>query len=133
PPWPEGVETRLVARIRWSRCSRAGWCSAIRQTTRGCGARCGRRSPRPRIEALRPTIERVVDELLDGLPEEFDFLTEFAVPLPAIVISELLGIPPEDHERFRAWSQDLATLVFPSRLPDRHRRAREAGTALADS
>ena len=83
------------------------------------------------IEALRPTVERVVDELLDGLPEEFDFLAEFAVPLPAIVIAELLGIPREDHDRFRTWSEGLATLVFASGLPDRHRRGREALTALA--
>src|SRR5438876_6847924 len=83
------------------------------------------------IEALRPTVERVVDELLDGLPEEFDFLAEFAVPLPAIVIAELLGIPREDHDRFRTWSEGLATLVFASGLADRHRRGREALTALA--
>jgi cytochrome P450 len=85
----------------------------------------------PAIEALRPMVERVVDELLDGLPEELDFLAEFAVPLPAIVIAELLGIPREDHDRFRAWSESLATLVFASGLPDRHRRGREALTALA--
>ena len=84
------------------------------------------------IDALSATVERVVDQLLDGLPEEFDFLDEFATPLPAIVIAELLGVPPEDHDRFRAWSQDLATLVFASGLPDRHRRGREALTALAD-
>jgi cytochrome P450 len=84
------------------------------------------------IAALRATVERVVDHLLDGLPEEFDFLDDFATPLPAIVIAELLGVPPEDHARFRAWSQDLATLVFASGLPDRHRRGREALTALAD-
>jgi cytochrome P450 len=84
------------------------------------------------VDALRATVERVVDQLLDGLPEEFDFLDEFATPLPAIVIAELLGVPPEDHDRFRAWSQDLATLVFASGLPDRHRRGREALTALAD-
>src|ERR1700704_4778355 len=83
------------------------------------------------IEALRPTVERVVDELLDALPEELDFLAEFAVPLPAIVIAELLGIPREDHDRFRTWSEGLATLVFASGLPDRHRRGREALTALA--
>jgi len=83
------------------------------------------------IETLRPAIERTVDELLDGLPEEFDFLAEFAVPLPAIVIAELLGVPREDHDRFRTWSQGLATLVFASGLPDRHRRGREAMTALA--
>jgi cytochrome P450 len=83
------------------------------------------------IEALRPTVERVVDELLDRLPEEFDFLAEFAVPLPAIVIAELLGVPREDHDRFRSWSAGLATLVFASGLPDRHRRGREALNALA--
>ena len=83
------------------------------------------------IEALRPTIERVVDELLDGLAEEFDFLAEFAVPLPAIVIAELLGIPREDRDRFRIWSEGLATLVFASGLPDRHCRGREALSALA--
>jgi cytochrome P450 len=85
----------------------------------------------PAIEVLRPTVERVVDQLLDGLPEELDFVAEFAVPLPAIVIAELLGVPPGDHDRFRAWSRDLATLVFASGLPDRHRRGRAALTALA--
>jgi cytochrome P450 len=86
----------------------------------------------PAIEALRATVERVVDQLLDGLPEELDFLAEFAIPLPAMVIAEMLGVAPEDHDRFRAWSRDLATLVFASGLPDRHRRGREALTALAD-
>jgi cytochrome P450 len=85
----------------------------------------------PAVESLRATVERVVDQLIDGLPEELDFLAEFAVPLPAIVIAELLGVPPEDHDRFRAWSQHLATLVFASGLPDRHRRGREALSALA--
>jgi cytochrome P450 len=84
------------------------------------------------IDALRGTVERVVDQLLAGLPDEFDFLDQFATPLPAIVIAELLGVPPDDHDRFRAWSQDLAALVFASGLPDRHRRGREALTALAD-
>jgi cytochrome P450 len=86
----------------------------------------------PAIDALRATIERTVDELFESLPEEFDFLSEFAVPLPAIVIAELLGVPPEDHDRFRVWSQDLATLVFASGRPDRHRRGREALGALAN-
>src|SRR5256886_1659784 len=85
----------------------------------------------PAIEALRPTVERVVDELVDSLPQELDFLADFAIPLPAIVIAELLGIPREDHDRFRTWSEDLATLVFASGLPDRHRRGRQALTALA--
>src|SRR3954471_2107055 len=87
----------------------------------------------PAIEALRPTIERVVDELLDGLPgDEVEFVEAVAVPLPALVIAELLGLPRADHDRFRAWSEHLATLVFASCLPDRHRRGRDALRALAD-
>jgi cytochrome P450 len=53
------------------------------------------------------------------------------VPLPALVIAELLGLPRADHDRFRAWSEDLATLVFATGLPDRHRRGRDALQALA--
>src|SRR3954454_3969162 len=86
----------------------------------------------PAIAALRPTIERVVDELLDGMPGEVEFVEAFAVPLPALVVAELLGLPRADHDRFRAWSEDLATLVFATGLPDRHRRGRDALRALAD-
>src|SRR6185503_13892598 len=75
----------------------------------------------PAIDALRPTIERAVDELLDGLGADVEFVSQFAVPLPALVIAELLGLPDTDHDQFRAWSEDLATLVFASGLPDRHR------------
>jgi cytochrome P450 len=85
----------------------------------------------PAIDAMRPTIERVVDGLLDGLPDEVDFVSQFAMPLPALVIAELLGLPGEDHDQFRAWSDDLATLVFASEVPDRHRRGRDALRALA--
>jgi cytochrome P450 len=85
----------------------------------------------PAIDALRPRIEQVVDELLDGLAAEVDFVSQFAVPMPALVIAQLLGLPGEDHDQFRAWSEDLATLVFASGLPDRHRRGRDALSALA--
>ena len=82
----------------------------------------------PAIEALRPTVERVVDHLIDGLAEELDFLAEFAVPLAAIVIAELLGVPPEDHDRFRAWSQDLAAGYLGEQLV--RRRAQPADDLL---
>jgi cytochrome P450 len=83
------------------------------------------------VGALRPTVERVVDELLAELTGEVDFVQRFAIPLPAIVIAELLGVPRSDHDRFRGWSEELATLVFASEDEDRHRRGREALTALA--
>jgi cytochrome P450 len=49
------------------------------------------------IDRLRPRIEQVAGELLDEMAGqgEADLITAFAVPLPRIAISELLGIPAE--------------------------------------
>jgi cytochrome P450 len=62
-----------------------------------------------RVAALRPRIEAIVAELLDAVEGEggMDLIGAFAAPLPAIVIAELLGVPSEDHERFKTWSSDL--------------------------
>ncbi|WP_436523100.1 cytochrome P450 family protein [Actinoplanes sp. HUAS TT8] len=59
-----------------------------------------------RIEALRPRIERIATDLLDGLEgrERADLVDDFAFPLPIQVICELLGLPPEDRDDFREWS-----------------------------
>ncbi|GAA2487345.1 cytochrome P450 [Winogradskya humida] len=64
-----------------------------------------------RVQALRPTITRMVDDLLDGMSGDTDFITAFAFPLPVNVIGELLGIPPADRAQFqhlvRDWTQVL--------------------------
>jgi cytochrome P450 len=62
------------------------------------------------VEGLRPRIQQIVDELLDGVEDRraMDLIEEFAYPIPVIVICEMLGVPVEDHERFRGWSLDLA-------------------------
>lgn len=61
-----------------------------------------------RIEALRPRITEITDELLDGMAargdDPFDLIDAFAFPLPIQVICELLGIPADDRDDFRAWS-----------------------------
>lgn len=64
-----------------------------------------------RIEQLRPRIEEISDELLDGLAgrTEFDLVDDFAFPLPLTVICELLGIPQADRDNFRAWSNTLVS------------------------
>ncbi len=67
-----------------------------------------------RVEMMRPRVEHVVRELLDEIiaagEPEFDFMSRFAFPLPAIVICAVLGIPPQDREVFRSWSADLARI-----------------------
>jgi cytochrome P450 len=67
-----------------------------------------------RVEALRPRVSAVVHQLLGDLDDDgpVDLIGRFAFPLPAIVIAELLGVPPEDRERFKTWSDKLAGLVF---------------------
>ena len=80
-----------------------------------------------RIAELRPRIERTVDELLSGATRggAFDLVDTLAGPLPAIVIAELLGVPPEDHARFRAWANGLLGATDPSQV-----RAQGPGAAL---
>lgn len=64
----------------------------------------------PRMVAkLEETFQKLVDEILDEVAErgECDFVEDIAVPLPLYVIAEMLGIRPEDRERFHAWSDAM--------------------------
>ena len=64
-----------------------------------------------RIAALRPRVEAVVDELLAPVRDRMDVIEALAAPLPAIVIAELLGVPPEDHRQFKAWAAEIVAGV----------------------
>ncbi len=65
------------------------------------------------VEALRPRIQALVDDLLDRVQSagRVNFVQDFAYPLPAIVIAEMLGVPPEDRELFIKWTGDFARLL----------------------
>ncbi len=65
------------------------------------------------VEALRPRIESLAHELLDELERhgEGDLIQLFAIPLPVIVIAELLGVPPEDRALLKRWSDQLAPIL----------------------
>jgi cytochrome P450 len=62
------------------------------------------------VEGLRPRIQQIVDGLLERARGAggMDLIEEFAYPIPVIVICEMLGVPVEDHERFKGWSLDIA-------------------------
>jgi cytochrome P450 len=64
------------------------------------------------VEGLRPRVERIVDELVDGVQGagEFDLLPAIAEPLPVTVIAEMLGIPQADHHHLRPWSADICKM-----------------------
>lgn len=57
-----------------------------------------------RVQALRPRIEHLSSSLLGKLGAEFDLLHDYAAPLPAMVIGELLGIPEHDWPQLITWS-----------------------------
>lgn len=64
------------------------------------------------IESLRAPLRATIAELLDAIAGPcFDFLDAFARPLPASIISDMLGIPRGDRDRFVAWSQALVEFV----------------------
>ena len=71
-----------------------------------------------RIARLRQRITQVTDELLDAAEGRghFDFIEDFAVPLPLIAIADLLGVPVEDRAQFKKWSTDLAKLLDRTQL-----------------
>ena len=57
-----------------------------------------------RVEGLRPAIQQVTDECVDAIlagPQPADIVTQLALPVPTVVVSELLGVPYEDHEFFQ--------------------------------
>jgi nocardicin N-oxygenase len=67
-----------------------------------------------RVHNLRPRIQELTDDLLDKMEKlspPADLNTELAVPLPVMVICELLGVPFEDRDRFRAWSDAFVSLT----------------------
>lgn len=69
---------------------------------------------------LKPRIEKIVEELLDAVQSkhQMDLMEDFAFPLPAIVISEMLGIPIEDRDRFKHWSHNITAALDPNPNPN---------------
>jgi cytochrome P450 len=65
------------------------------------------------IEALRPRIESLVDELLDAVEAKgsFELVVDLAAPLPIVVIAELLGVPASDRGDFKRWSDDFVPFI----------------------
>jgi cytochrome P450 len=73
------------------------------------------------VEELTPFIQSFVDNVLAAAQARgrMDVMAELAFPLPATVIAEMLGVPPEDRDRFKHWSDDTtaAAANLPSNLP----------------
>ncbi|NLU74308.1 cytochrome P450 [Streptomyces sp. HNM0575] len=85
-----------------------------------------------RMEALRPRIQEIVDEHVDAMlagPRPADLVRALSLPVPSLVICELLGVPYADHEFFQARSSLLLRRTEP--VP-RREQARDELRAYLD-
>jgi cytochrome P450 len=86
------------------------------------------------INGLRADIEGATSALLDGLRgrDQFDFIAEFAGPLPALVIMHMLGVPREELGRLKRLSDEMALFIGSARdTPDKYARAEAATGEMA--
>ena len=80
------------------------------------------------VDALRPRIRVIADELLDAVSgrDSFDVIAEYSSPLPIIVIAEMLGVDAGDLARFKRWSDARSQVFNIARTPE---QAAESATA----
>jgi cytochrome P450 len=88
------------------------------------------------VENLRPRIQELVDDLMAPALEQgsMEVVEDLAYPLPVRVITELLGVPHEDHDTFKGWSKELAGALDPdfATPEDVLERREQAATAFID-
>lgn len=68
------------------------------------------------VEQMRSRAQAIADDLLDRVVStgEMDLIKEFALPLPMIIITEILGVPAKDRDKFHRWSQAVVSLSSPN-------------------
>ena len=83
------------------------------------------------IRKLEPRIADIVHEHLDAVEQrgELELIRDLAYPLPVIVIAEMLGVPAEDRDQFRHWSDEVV-LGLGFNTQAEARRSRAASKAL---
>jgi cytochrome P450 len=66
-----------------------------------------------RVEVLRGHIQQITNRLLDAVERRgrMDVIADLGAPLPAIVTTEMLGVPSDDWEQLRRWSTDFAEML----------------------
>ena len=91
------------------------------------------------VSNLRPSIESIVAHLIDGMEakarrgETVDYIADFAYPLPASVIMDLLGVPRADLEHVKLWSDDIALFIGTAQVAgNKYLRAESGAKAMSD-
>ena len=86
------------------------------------------------IARQEPRIRAHIDALLDrGLARgTFDAMADLAVPLPLIVIAEMLGVEPTDRDRFRLWAENEIMEITPATTPAEANRLVQSSEEMHD-
>ncbi|MEU4642813.1 cytochrome P450 [Micromonospora sp. NPDC023814] len=90
-----------------------------------------------RLGALEPAVHRVVDGLLDRMADAgetgFDFVAEFAYPMPALVMAEFIGIPAGELDFYRQRVERIDEFLdVAGKTPKRLAAANTAAAELRD-
>lgn len=82
------------------------------------------------MQAMRPNVEEITAWLLERIGErtEIDFIADFAGPLPALVIMDMLGVPREDLALIKRLSDEMALFIGSARVTDEKYAVAEAAT-----
>jgi cytochrome P450 len=78
------------------------------------------------VQHLEPQIEKIVEEHLDAVARsgEMDVIRDIAYPLPVLIIATMIGVPKEDQERFKHWSNEVVRSIAFSTRSDERRAVR---------
>jgi cytochrome P450 len=86
------------------------------------------------ILGFKPQIEAIIDRLLTDLAgkSEADLVADFTMPLPALVIMAMMGVPQDRLYDVKAWSDDIMLFIGTARAtPDKYARAQRGAVAMA--
>ena len=90
------------------------------------------------VENLRPNVEDIVALLIDGMEakakrdEPVDYIADFAYPLPASVIMDLLGVPRAELEVVKVWSDEIALFIGTAQVAgNKYLRAESGAKAMS--
>ncbi len=75
-----------------------------------------------RVRDMRPRVQAIADELIAAVQSkgQMDLIADYAFQLPTIVISEMLGIPTQDREHFKRWTE---ATIAPALTPEAQAKA----------
>jgi cytochrome P450 len=86
------------------------------------------------VDALHPRISAIAEGLLKALKGRgsFDVITEYAAPLPTMVIAEMPGVDAGDFPQFKRWSNARSQIFNTARTPEQSAELKVAGQGLKD-